>query len=320
MNLVVVTRPVAAEALERLATGSSVRVLPAATPIPSEEELVRALAEADILFTMPSHPVTARVIGAAAGLRLIATLGAGYDNIDLSAARARGIPVTNAPGILDDTTADLAFALLLATARRLPQAERTLREGGFRGWAPSDFMGLDVHGATLGIVGLGRIGRAVARRGRGFGMNLLYAGPHRHPEVEQELGIRYATLEALLAESDFVSLHAPLTPQTQNLMDAAALERMKSTAILVNTARGGLVDETALARALRSGALAGAGLDVFNGEPVVPAQLLALPNVVLTPHIGSATHNTRRRMAMRAVDNILAFLDGRPLLDPVKTG
>jgi glyoxylate reductase len=319
MTRVVVTRPVADEALDRLATRCTVRVLPPTTPIPTEAELQQAVPEADILFTMPAHPVTARVIGAAAGLRLIASLGAGYDNIDLGAARARGVPVTNAPGILDDTTADLAFALLLAAARRLPEAERTLREGGFRGWAPNDFLGRDVHGSTLGIVGLGRIGQAVARRARGFSMKLLYSGPRRHPELEEMLGIRYATLEVLLAEADFVSLHAPLTPETRNLIDAEALARMKPTAVLVNTARGALVDEAALARALRDGTPAAAGLDVFAHEPQVPAELLALPNVVLTPHIGSASANTRQRMAMRAVDNIFAFLDGRPLLDPVKT-
>jgi glyoxylate reductase len=320
MKRLLVTRPVAPDALERLSSRCEARVLTGEAPIPTEDELARAVAEADLLFTMPAHPVTERVIAAAPALRFIATLGAGYDNIDLAAAGARGIPVTHAPGILDETTADLAFALLLAAARRLPQAERALREGSYRGWAPGDFLGTDVHGATLGIVGLGQIGQAMARRARGFGMKLLYTGPHRKPDAEEALGIRFATLELLLAESDFVSLHAPLTPLTRNLIDAAALARMKPTAVLVNTARGALVDEPALARALRSGALAAAGLDVFVGEPRVSPELLALPNAVLTPHIGSASANTRRRMAMRAVDNILAFLDGRPLLDPVKTG
>jgi glyoxylate reductase len=314
---VVITRPVNEAAVALLSGRVHVDVLPAEPPIPDEAELVRAAAGADILFTMPGHPITAAVLSAAPHLELVASLGAGYDNIDLDAARARGIPVTHAPGILDETTADLAFALLLATARRVPQAERVLRSGAFRGWSVGDTWGVDVHGRTLGIVGLGRIGSAVARRAAGFAMPLLYAGPHRHEALETSVGARFVPFDELLSTSDFISLHAPLTPQTRHLVDAAALARMKPTAVLINTARGALVDEQALSDALGSGRLAAAGLDVFEREPSVPPALLTLPNVVLTPHIGSATLATRRAMAVRAAENILAHLDGQPLLNLV---
>ncbi len=318
---ILVTRPVPESAHAPLRERAHVQVLEGdeAHPIPTEDELIAAMAAADpeILYTLPAHPVTARVIEAAPSLRFVATMGTGYDNIDVTAARARGIRVTNAPGMLDETTADLAFALLLATARQLPQAERFLREGRFHGWTPFMFAGGDVHGRTLGIVGLGRIGRAVARRARGFGMRLIYNSPTRREAVERELGCTWVTLEELLAQADFVSLHCPLTPATRHLMDATALARMKPTAVLINTARGPVVDEAALALALREGRIAGAGIDVFEREPRVHPELLACENAVLLPHIGSASVDTRRRMAERATANILAFLDGRALLDPV---
>jgi glyoxylate reductase len=310
---VVVTRPVDPAAVALLSGRTDVRVLPAEPPIPGEAELVQAAADADILFTMPGHPITAAVFNAAPRLELVASLGAGYDNIDLEAARARRIPVTHAPGVLDETTADLAFALLLATARRVPQAERTLRAGAFRGWSVGDAWGLDVHGRTLGIVGLGRIGAAVARRAAGFSMRILYTGPRRHEATEASVGAQFVPLDELLSASDFISLHAPLTPRTRHLMDAKAFARMKPTAVLLNTARGALVDEQALIEALGSGRPAAAGLDVFEREPHVPVALLELPNVVLTPHIGSATLATRRAMAVRAAENILAHLEGLPL-------
>ncbi|MGA9525203.1 MAG: D-glycerate dehydrogenase, partial [Myxococcaceae bacterium] len=247
MITLLVTRPVPDSALTPLRTRAEVRVLEGddARPIPSEDELLAAVsdAQAEILFTLPAHPVTARVLSAAPSLRLVATMGTGYDNIDTRAARERGIRVSNAPGMLDETTADLAFALVLATARQLPRAERFLREGRFRGRTPFLFAGGDVHGRTLGIVGLGRIGRAVARRARGFGMRILYSSPTRREDAERELGCSQVSLEVVLAESDFVSLHCPLTPATRHLIDAAALARMKATAVLVNTARGPVVDE-----------------------------------------------------------------------------
>jgi glyoxylate reductase len=249
---------------------------------------------------------------------MIATMGTGYDNIDVGAAKERQIPVTFAPGILDETTADGAFALLLATARRLGEAERFLRAGKYRGWTPFMFTGQDVHGATLGIVGMGRIGRAVAKRARGFAMPILYHDARRNPGAEQELGATYVdSLDDLLARSDFVSLHVPLLAETRHLMNAERLRRMKRTAILINTSRGPVVDEKALAEALKEGVIAGAGLDVYEREPTVEPALLQLENAVLLPHIASASVRTRTRMAVRAAENIVAFIEGKPLLDPV---
>ena len=316
---ILVSRPVPEEALVPLRARAEVRVLQGDEehPIPTVDELVAAVGDVDVVFALPAHPYTARVLEAAPSLRLISTLATGYDNIDLTAARARGIRVTNAPGILDETTADLVFALLLATARRVPEAERYLRAGRWRGWTPFQFLGVDIHGRTLGIVGLGRIGRAVARRAQGFRMRVVYCGPTQKPDAEAELGCEYVSFDSLLSECDFVSLHAPLTPATRRLIDERALSRMKPSAILINAARGPVVDEAALARALKEGRLAGAGLDVFEREPEIHPELLSAPNAVFLPHIGSATGETRRRMADRAAQNILAFLDGRPLLDPV---
>ncbi len=315
--LVVVTRPVAEEALALLRPHAEIRVGPAEPPVPTADEVARMVTDADILYTLPANPVDGAAIRGAAKLRLIATMGTGYDNIDVSAAKERGIPVTYAPGILDETTADGAFALLLAAARRLGEAERFLRADRYRGWTPFLFLGQDVHRATLGIVGMGRIGRAVARRASGFAMRLLYTDARRNAEAERELGARFVPLDELLRESDFVSLHVPLLPETRHLIDATRLATMKPSAILVNTSRGPVVDEKALADALRAGVIAGAGLDVYEREPAVEPALLTLENVVLLPHIASASAATRTRMAVRAAENVLAFLDGKPLLDSV---
>ena len=316
---VVMTRPVAKEAIDLLRTRCEVRVLEGgeAKPLPTVAELVGAMREAEIAYTLPAHPFTKEVIDAATKLRLIVTMGTGYDNIDVVAARSRSIPVTYAPGILDETTADGTFGLLLATARRIPEAERYLRAGKWRGWGPGQFVGHDVHGKTLGIVGIGRIGRAVARRARGFDMRILYHDIRRNEDVERELGARFVPLDELLGEADFVSLHVTLTPETRHLIDERALAKMKRGAILINASRGPVVDEAALARALRDGVIAGAGLDVFEREPAVDRDLLRRDNAVLLPHIASASEETRRRMALRAVENVFAFLDGKPLLDPV---
>ncbi|OLD46363.1 MAG: hypothetical protein AUI83_15250, partial [Armatimonadetes bacterium 13_1_40CM_3_65_7] len=267
----VMTRPVAKEAIDLLRTRCEVRVLEGgeAKPLPTVAELVGAMREAEIAYTLPAHPFTKEVIDAATKLRLIVTMGTGYDNIDVVAARSRSIPVTYAPGILDETTADGTFGLLLATARRIPEAERYLRAGKWRGWGPGQFVGHDVHGKTLGIVGIGRIGRAVARRARGFDMRILYHDIRRNEDVERELGARFVPLDELLGEADFVSLHVTLTPETRHLIDERALAKMKRGAILINASRGPVVDEAALARALRDGVIAGAGLDVFEREPAV---------------------------------------------------
>ena len=314
---IVVTRPVSDEALKLLRARADITVGPDDPPIPTPQEVVGLIKDADVVYTLPANPVNGDAIRGAAKLKFIATMGTGYDNIDITAARERNIPVTYAPGILDDTTADGAFALLLAAARRLSEAERYLRAGKYRGWTPFLFTGRDVHHATLGVVGMGRIGRAISRRARGFDMQILYSDARRNEDAERELGATYVTLDELLARSDFVSLHTPLLPETRHLMNAERLRKMKRTAILINSSRGPVVDEHALAEALRDGVIAGAGLDVFEREPAVDPLLLTLENVVLLPHIASASEETRTKMAVRAAQNILAFLDGTPLLDPV---
>jgi len=314
---IVVTRPVAGEALAMLRPRADVVVGPEDPPIPTADEVARMIGDADVVYTLPANPVSRDAIRGARKLRMIATMGTGYDNIDVGAAKERGIPVTFAPGILDETTADGVFALLLATARRLGEAERFVRAGKFRGWTPTMFLGRDVHHATLGVVGMGRIGRALSRRAKGFAMRILYTDARRNEDAERELGATFVPLDQLLRESDVVTLHVPLLPETRHLIDAAALRKMKRTAILINSSRGPVVDEKALAEALREGVIAGAGLDVYEREPSVEPSLLALENVVRLPHIASASEATRTRMAVRATENILAFLDGKPLLDPV---
>lgn len=317
MTRIVVARPIPEEALALLRPRADVAVGPAEPPLPSADEMRAMVRDADILYTLPGARVDAELLAAAPKLRMIATLATGYDSIDVGAAKARGIPVTYAPGILDETTADGAFALLLATARRLGEAERFLRAGRFHGWTPFMFFGHDVHHATLGIVGMGRIGRQMARRAKGFEMNVVYYDERRNEQAEGDLGIAYMPLDQLLREADFISLHVPLMPSTRHLIDAAALRTMKKDAILINTSRGPVVDEHALAEALRDKVIAAAGLDVFEREPEVEPLLLELDNVVLLPHIASSSAPTRIRMAVRAAQNILAFMDGAPLLDPV---
>jgi len=280
------------------------------------EELRELVADADALLCLLTDRVDEALLRAAPRLRLVATCSAGYDHVDVAAATARGVLVTHTPGVLHEATADLTFALLLATARRVVEGDGFTRAGRFRHWKlEQEQLGLDVHGQTLGIVGLGQIGRAVARRAAaGFGMRVLYHGRRRLPaEEEARLGVAYAGLDQLLEESDVVSLHAPLTPATHHVIDAAALARMKPSAVLINTARGPLVDEAALASALREGQIAGAGLDVYEDEPEVHPDLLDLTErVVLLPHLGSATAGVRRRMAALSVRSILAAAAGDP--------
>ena len=301
-----VTRELPGPALARLAERHDVEVWPERLPPPAPV-LRRRAAGADGLICTISDRIDGPLIDAAPRLRAIANYGVGYDNVDVAAATARGIAVGNTPDVLTDATADLAFALLLAAARRLPQGIATVRDGDWVTWEPSRDLGYAVNGATLGIVGGGRIGHAVARRAAGFDMEVLVSG--------RGDGI---ALEELLARADFVSLHCPLTEQTRHLIDAAALARMKPTAILVNTARGPIVDPAALAAALHSETIAGAALDVTDPEPL-PADdpLLAAPNLIVVPHIGSATHAARERMTALSVDNLLAALDGEPMPHPV---
>ncbi len=301
-----VTRELPGPALGRLAEAHEVDVWPERLP-PDYDELRRRTAEADGLLSMLTDRVDAELIEGSPRLRAIANYAVGYDNVDVEASAARGIPVGNTPDVLTDATADLAFALLLAAARKLPQGAAAVRAGEWDTWEPAAHLGYDVHGATLGIVGRGRIGEAVARRAAGFEMEVL-VNSHRGG----------TPLEELLERSDFVSLHCPLTPETRHLIDADALARMRPTAILVNTARGPIVDQAALATALREGTIAGAALDVTDPEPL-PAddRLLGAPNLIVVPHVGSATHSAREKMAALAVDNLLAALDGQPMPHPV---
>lgn len=277
-------------------------------------ELEARLEEAEGLYTLLTIPVTEALLEQAPRLRVVSNMAVGVDNIDLAACTRRGIPVGNTPGVLTEGTADLAMALLLAVARRLPQASLDARQGRWTTWSPTGWLGADLHGATLGIVGLGKIGQAVARRAQGFGMRLVYTDPDCPAEVGAELGAACLPLDKLLAQSDFVSLHTPLTEATRGLIGEAALRRMKPTAILINTSRGPVVDMLALYRALSEGWIAAAGLDVTSPEPLPPDHLLyTLPNSLILPHIGSATYDTRRRMAERACENLLAGLAGERL-------
>jgi glyoxylate reductase len=276
------------------------------------------LADAEALVALLTVKVDAALLERAPKLRVVANAVVGYDNVDVAACRARGVVVTNTPDVLTDASADLAMALLLATVRKLPQAERSLRAGEFHGWRFWDYLGGDVTGATLGIFGMGRIGQAVARRARPFGMRVQYHSRTRlAPEREAELGATCVDWETLLTTSDILSLHAPATARTRHVLDEGALRRMRPGGYLVNTARGPLVDEAALARVLAEGHLAGAGLDVYEREPAVEPALLDLPNAVLLPHIGSATPRTREAMATLAARNVHAVLSGREPLTAV---
>jgi len=258
------------------------------------------------------------VLRQAAKLRVVANCGVGYDNIDVAACTARRIVVTNTPGVLTETTADLAFALLLALARRVVEGDQYVRQGHWKQWTWHLLWGADVHHKTLGLYGFGRIGQAMARRGRGFSMRILYHARHRvAADVERQCEAEYVERETLLRESDFLSLHVPLTSETRHLIAARELGLMKPSAFLINTARGKVVDEEALVAALKARQIAGAGLDVFEKEPHAHPALAQLANVVLAPHVGSATEETRFKMAMLAAENLVAALDGRRPPNPV---
>ena len=275
-------------------------------------KLLERLAEKDGVVSHLTDHFSEEVIGALPLLKVIANVAVGYDNIDLEAATRRGIAVTHTPDVLTETTADLAFALLLAAARRVGEAERFVRAGHWRGWGIDQFCGQDLHHQTLGILGMGRIGRALARRARGFEMKALYYDVARAPkQVEDECALAFAPFETLLREADFVSVHVPLAPSTRHLVSGPQLALMKKNAVLVNTSRGPVVDEAALAGALERREIAAAGLDVYENEPQVEPRLLALENVVLTPHIASASAATRRRMCMMAAQNALTALEGK---------
>lgn len=275
------------------------------------QRLLRSIADKEGVLCTITDRLDAEVLEHAPALKVIANYGVGFEHIEVEAATHRGIPVTNTPGVLTDATADLAFALILATARRLVEGDKRVRAGKFTYWAPMPFLGRGVSGKTLGLVGLGRIGQAMAKRARGFDMRVIYySRTPLEPVAEQALRVSYAPLQTLLREADFVSLHVPLTPETRHLISAPELALMKSSAFLINTARGPVVDEAALVTALRRGQIQGAGLDVYEREPELSPGLADLENAILLPHVGSATIETRTQMAQMAAENLLAGLRG----------
>lgn len=318
MGRVFVTRQTPGRAVEMLrAAGHEVDVWPEATP-PPPEALAAKLAASDAALTMVADHLSAEMFAGAPNLRIVANMAVGYDNLNPAEAAKHGVAVTNTPGVLAETTADMAWALLMAGARHVVASDRDTRAGGWTTWSPTAFLGQDVFGATLGIVGLGEIGAAMARRARGFSMRILYASRTRKPELESELGLSFVPLDDLLREADFVSLHTPLTSETRRFIGARELALMKPSALLVNTARGGVVDQDALVEALRAGTIGGAALDVTDPEPLpLDHPLYGFDNVVITPHIASASLATRARMAEMAAANIIEVLAGRPPINPV---
>ena len=311
--LVLVTHPMPEDWIAPLLEQARVVVGPAGRP-GVDPSLAPYFPEVEGLYTWLTDPVDDALLRQMPRLRVVSNFAVGVDNIDLEACTRRGIPVGHTPGVLTDAVADLTWALILAVTRGIFSAARDAREGRWGMWAPTQWLGVDLRGKTLGIVGFGQIGQAVARRALGFGMRVLYTSRKAKPEAERELGARRVPLETLLSESDVVSLHVPLTPETRHLIDESALRRMKPTAYLVNMARGGVVDTAALVRALQEGWIAGAALDVTDPEPLPPDHpLYRLPNCVITPHIGSATRETRKAMALLACENLLLGLQGKPL-------
>ncbi len=316
---VLVTREVFDDTLELLGRHFDVESNQADTPL-SADELARRLADKAGALLVLTDRVDEALLGQCPQLKAVCNIAVGFNNLDLKACSAHGVMATNTPGVLDAATADFTWALILATARRLTEAEAWLRAGEWKGWKLKQFLGADVHGATLGIVGMGRIGQAVARRAAGFDMNVLYYNRKRlTPDLERACNATYAPLDELLARADIVTLHTPYSPETHHLIGAGELAKMKPTAILIHAARGGVVDDGALIGALKQNRIAAAGMDVFEGEPKFNPEFLKLTNVVLAPHIASATVNTRRNMALLAAKNLVAALTGeRPpnLLNP----
>jgi glyoxylate reductase len=275
-------------------------------------ELLKRVASCEALICVITERVDEELLAVASKLRVAATVSVGYDHMDVAACTRRKVVVTNTPGVLDDTTADLAWALLMAVARRVVEGDAWIRSGGWHGWDLNQLLGGDIHGKTLGVIGFGRIGRRMARRAIGFGMRVIYSSQNRAPaDVEQNLQAEFVEMDQLLGEADFVSLHVPLLPETRHLISKASFAKMKRTAFLINTTRGPVVDEAALVEALTAGEITGAGLDVFEHEPKVHPGLLTLKNVVLTPHVGSASVETRTKMAVMAADNAVAIFDGK---------
>lgn len=309
MAKIFATRPLPGDALDRLSHEHTVTVHPGDVS-PTPEELIRGVKDADVLICLLTDKIDTSVISAGSSLKIVANYAVGTNNIDVDWATVSDVAVLNTPGVLTDASADMAFALLLATARRLGEADRFVREGKWQGWEPNLLLGTQVTGKTLGIVGMGRIGVAMAQRARGFGMQILYTNRQPVPAgLERDLGASFVELDELVQRSDFVSLHCPLTPKTRHMFNRKILSSMKQGSILINTARGPVVDEKALVEALEQGPLRAAGLDVFEDEPNVHPKLLTLPNVLLAPHVGSATHETRSEMANILVQGIQKVLN-----------
>ncbi|GAC1447649.1 MAG: D-glycerate dehydrogenase [Ktedonobacterales bacterium] len=310
---VYVTRIIPAEGLDRVREFCDATVWEEDLP-PPREAILREARAADGLLSLLTDPVDAELMDACPQLRVVSNYAVGFDNIDVPAATERGILVGNTPGVLTETTADFAFTLLLAAARRVVEGADYVRAGHWKTWGPMLLLGPDVHHATLGLVGLGRIGAEMAKRAHGFDMRVLYTDVTRREDLEASLGLQYATLDQVLREADFISMHTPLTPETRHLMGRDQFRAMKPTAILINTSRGPVVDGDALVEALRAGEIGGAALDVTEPEPL-PADhpLITLPNCLVVPHIASASHATRGAMARIAAENLIAGLTGRPL-------
>jgi len=307
---VYVTRLIPEEALKKLADNVDYRIWESGLPVP-RDVLLREVPPVDALLSLLTDKVDGPIMDAAPKLRVISNMAVGFDNVDLREATRRKIMVCNTPEVLTDTTADFTFALLLAAARRVVEGERVVRAGKWKTWGPMILLGRDVHHATLGIIGLGRIGAEVAKRAKGFSMRVLYHQRKRRPEMEKQLGVEFRDLNSLLAESDFVTVHCPLLPETHHLISEEQFKIMKKTAILVNTARGPIVDPKALYNALHDRQIAYAALDVTEPEPIpMNDPLLTLDNIVIVPHIASASVATRTKMALMAVDNLLAGIKG----------
>lgn len=310
---VYVTRMLPGKALDVLRETCEVEVNPKDEAIPYDE-LIEKVKNRDGIITLLTDKIDANLIKIGADgnptLKVIANYAVGYDNIDVASATKHSIFITNTPGVLTNATADIAWALLFAIARRIPEAEKFARAGKYKGWSPTLFLGADIYGKTLGIIGVGRIGAAVAIRAKGFNMKVLYNDIRHNKEID-DIGAQKVDMDTLLKESDFISVHVPLMPETHHLIGKRSLSMMKPTAYLINTSRGPVVDEAALAEALKNNVIAGAGLDVFEEEPKIYPGLLELDNIVVVPHIASATVETRSNMAMMAVENVIAALNGK---------
>jgi len=311
MHKIYVTRKIPQQGLDLLKRYAEVKIWEGELP-PPRDILRKEIREVDGILTLLTDRIDKEILGAAKNLKVIGNYAVGFDNIDIDEATRRGIVVTNTPGVLTETTADLAFALMMAVGRNIVRGDRYVREGNWKTWEPMLLLGMDINEATLGIIGMGRIGQALARRAFGFNMRILYYDEYNIQEAERSFNAKKVSLEELLQVSDYISIHAPLTPSTRNMIGSKEFSMMRKEAILINTSRGLLVDEAALIEALERGTIAGAGLDVFQEEPIGKDHpLCRLPNVVLVPHIGSASYHTRTKMALMAAGSIIETLTGK---------